>query len=83
MPPDRRVPLPPGNGAVYGTVLVDGFFGAAWEIKRDRGTAVLVIRPFEPLSAEDRTAVAEEGERLLAFAAAEADDYDVRFALTP
>ena len=61
-------------------VLLDGFVCATWKIERSRGEASLVIEPFEPLQKEDRAALAEEGTRLLAFAAPDADARDVRFA---
>src|SRR5690348_2325581 len=62
-----------------GAVLVDGFARGAWTIARRRGAATLNIELFAPLAERDRDAVAEEGERLLAFAAAEADTRDIRF----
>jgi len=61
-------------------VLLDGFVCATWKIERSRGEASLMIEPFEPLQKEDRAALAEEGTRLLAFAAPDADARDVRFA---
>jgi hypothetical protein len=64
IPHPRPVPLPPGNGATGGTLLVDGLWQADWKIVR--GT--LEIRPFIRLSAADSAAIAAEGERLLDFA---------------
>ena len=61
-------------------VLVDGFTMADWRITRDRHAATLTIRPFVRLSDDDATAVAEEGARLLAFAAADADTRHVELA---
>jgi hypothetical protein len=61
------------------TVLVDGFVRAQWQIQRARGKATLVIDLFEPMSRADRAALQEEGDRLLAFAAADAEVRDVRF----
>ena len=66
------------NGVIPGTVLVDGFVRATWRIARERGAATLVVAPFARLAARERAAVAEEGERLLAFAAAEAAGREVR-----
>src|SRR6266540_512761 len=49
--PDRRpVPLPPGNGASFGTVLVDGVFRATWAITRAPERATLTVRPYPALS---------------------------------
>lgn len=62
-----------------GAVLVDGFARGAWTMARRRGAATLVIELFAPLAEGDRDAVAEEGERLLAFAAADAGARDIRF----
>jgi hypothetical protein len=62
-----------------GTVLIDGFVGARWRVSRDRGRALLRIKPFERLRKRDRHALAEEGARLLAFAADDAQARDVRF----
>jgi len=62
------------------SLLVDGFQRGTWTIERRAVTATLVIAPFARLSKPDRTAVAEEGARLLEFVAAEADKRVVRFA---
>lgn len=78
MSADSRVPLQPGLGARYGTLLVDGFFCATWRITRHGRSAVLHVEPFRSLS--ERDVVASEGERLLRFAAADAEIHDVRFA---
>jgi hypothetical protein len=77
---DAKVPLFPGSGGNYGTVLIDGFWQGMWRIAREHGRASLVIEPFIRLSRKDATALAEEGGRLLAFAAAEADRHDVQIA---
>jgi hypothetical protein len=63
-----------------GTVLVDGFWQGTWAITREGGRAVLAVEPFAALPAPDRVAVAEEGARLLAFAAPDADAHDVRIS---
>jgi hypothetical protein len=63
-----------------GSFLVDGFVRGTWKITRSHDTATLLIQPFEPLSRADRTALAEEGEGLLTFAAGEADVHDVQLS---
>jgi Winged helix DNA-binding domain len=80
IPVRRRVPLPPGMGGTGGTVLVDGFWQATWAITRQRGAATLLVRPFTRLTREQAAAVAEEGARLLDFAAADADARDISVA---
>ncbi|HEY6294795.1 MAG TPA: winged helix DNA-binding domain-containing protein [Streptosporangiaceae bacterium] len=76
IPDHRVVPLPPGNGASAGTLLVDGFWRADWKITRGRDLAVLDIRPFTRLGGS-QDAIAAEGRALLEFAAPAAS-YDVR-----
>jgi hypothetical protein len=71
-----RVPLQPGMGARYGTLLVDGMFRATWRITLERENVTLHVEPFERLA--ERDTIVEEGERLLAFAAAGATRRDVR-----
>jgi DNA glycosylase AlkZ-like len=74
----RPVPLPAGNGATTGTLLVNGQWHADWTITRGRDRAVLEISPFGPLGVVGQDAVAAEGSRLLEFAAPAAA-HDVRF----
>jgi len=69
-----------------GTLLVDGFVQGTWMISRQGEVATLTIEPLRHLTATERKTVAEEGERLLDFAAAEAGRRDVRIdavATTP
>jgi len=79
IPDGRRVPLPPGNGGRYGTLLVSGLFLGTWKMTRQGAAATLQVEPFVPLPEQD--AIAQEGEGLLAFAAADAVDRDVRFTV--
>lgn len=62
-----------------GTFLVDGFIAGVWTIKRDRDGAQLVVSSFKPLSGADRAGLEVEGDRLLAFAAADVARRDVAF----
>jgi hypothetical protein len=88
IPHRRPVPLPPGNGATGGTLLVDGLWQADWKIIRGEHQAILEIRPFIRLSAAEMEAVAAEGELLLDFAGpagtvpttGSTSGHDVRFA---
>jgi hypothetical protein len=61
-----------------GTLLVDGFIQGTWTIKRSRDGATLAIEPLRRLTKAEQEAVAEEGERLLLFAAGETSRRDVR-----
>jgi hypothetical protein len=49
------------------SVLVDGTVGATWRVARSRGTAVLTVRAFRPLTSGERADVQAEGAALLAF----------------
>jgi hypothetical protein len=68
IPDNRPVPLPPGNGASAGTVLVDGVWQGTWQI-RDRA---LRIQPFTTLPRADRDALLAEAAQLCAFVAPQA-----------
>jgi hypothetical protein len=68
------------NGIFPGTVLVDGFVAGMWRLARSRGAATLVIEMFEPVAGRDRDAIVAEGGRLLAFAAPDVPEHDIRFA---
>lgn len=74
----RRIATP--NGIFPGTILVDGFVSGTWAIERRRDAATLRITPFAPIGERDRAGLAEEGMRLLQFAAADATSHDVEFA---
>jgi hypothetical protein len=62
-------------------VLLDGFACATWRTKRSRRKTTLTIEPFEPLTNEDRDALAGEGERLLRFMAGPqgGEEFEIRF----
>jgi hypothetical protein len=66
------------GSVVEPTVLVDGRVAAIWRIARDPGRAVLEVEPLAPLPQAAVAGLSDEGERLLAFAADDADDHDVR-----
>jgi len=79
---DARSRLIARMGGSFGSFLVDGFVGGTWKIERGGGAATLGIQPFEPLPGQHRTALADEGARLLTFAAADAESHDIGFART-
>jgi hypothetical protein len=79
IPANRGLSMPAGRGGELGSLLVDGFLGGMWRITRERGRATLVIETDASWSAAERLAVAEEGERLLMFMAADSQDHDVQF----
>lgn len=74
IPDNRRVPLPPGNGATAGTVLVDGMYQGTW--RRTDGT--IEVTPFRKFTGAEESDLTEEGRRLLTFIAPDSPDPDVR-----
>jgi hypothetical protein len=68
------------NGLVRGTVLVDGFVSGIWRIERAKDMATLSVEAFGKVGKAVREALAEEGEKLLAFAAGEGKRFSVRFS---
>ncbi|GIJ46633.1 hypothetical protein Val02_35190 [Virgisporangium aliadipatigenens] len=63
IPHRRPVPLPPGNGATTGTVLLDGLWQGTWRFRH----GVLRISPFVAVPEAERAALRTEGGRLAAF----------------
>jgi Winged helix DNA-binding domain len=67
-------------GRFVNNLLVDGVLRATWWIERDgKRRATLAIRPFGELAPGERDAVAAEAERMVDFAAADAESREVRF----
>ncbi|GAA2615743.1 winged helix DNA-binding domain-containing protein [Streptomyces axinellae] len=56
------------NGQVPGTFLLDGRVRGTWKADTRRRAATLTLTPFGRLTDEEERSLAEEGERLLAFA---------------
>jgi hypothetical protein len=79
-PDGRAIPLFPGNGAQLGTFLVDGRHAGHWRIRREKGSdrAGLELEPFGRLGRSAVEELTAEGLDLLRFAAAEAEDRDIR-----
>jgi DNA glycosylase AlkZ-like len=77
---EHRKAIATKNAVMPGTILVDGFVRGTWKTETERSTATLSIRALAPLSARDRAELAEEGARLLDFAAGECTVRDVKFA---
>ncbi|WP_027086408.1 winged helix DNA-binding domain-containing protein [Cohnella panacarvi] len=77
--PTHRKLVISDNGIVRAMLLVDGFVRGIWRIEHERNAATLIVRTFEPLSPSEREAAAEEGERLLGFAAAGAQSHHLIF----
>ena len=67
------------EGHFVSNVLVDGMLGATWRLERDGRRATLLVRLAGRLSRAERDEVAAEAERMVEFAAPEAEQRNVRF----
>jgi len=65
------------EGVSFGSVLIDGFVGATWTIKRGPSAATLRIALLDRVLKRDRIAVEAEATRLLSFVAPEARSRNV------
>jgi hypothetical protein len=65
------------EGVNFSGVLIDGFVGATWTLKREPKRATLRIALIDKLPKRVRVAVEAEGDRLLEFIAADAPSRDV------
>jgi hypothetical protein len=61
-----------------GGVLIDGFVGAAWRIRRERRQSSMIVTLYVPATAPQRVEIEEEAARLFAFVAADAKRREVR-----
>jgi len=57
------------NGIIRGTVLIDGFVGATWKLRRERTGVAIEVEPFAELTWAQRNDITDEADRLVAFAA--------------
>ena len=57
------------EGVSFGSVLIDGFVGATWTLKREPKAATLRVALLDRLPKRERVAVEDEGARLLGFIA--------------
>lgn len=79
LPDGHRERLATPNDSPRPTFLVNGFVHGTWKITRSRGTAILALEPFAPLTGDDTAALTTEGERLLEFAAT-GDTHQITYA---
>ena len=66
------------SAEVWPTFLVDGFVAGRWAIAVRPKEAVLELKPFKRLARVDRTALVEEGEKLVRFYAPDSRSHAVR-----
>ena len=69
------------DGVNFGSVLIDGFAGATWTIKRESKRVTLRVALIDRLQKPDHVALEEEGARLLAFVAPAATGRSLQIAL--
>jgi winged helix DNA-binding protein len=73
IPPGRKIPLAPGNGARMGTILLDGMLAGEWHLEHDpsAGSTTLVVEPYETVDAAMHEEIEAEGLALLGLVAAD------------
>lgn len=80
LPAGKHLGMFDSNGAVRGSILLDGFVRARWSPGRSDGKTHLLVTPFgKALAKAEAASVTEEGLRLLKLLAPE-DRHDVRLA---
>jgi winged helix DNA-binding protein len=62
-----------------GGVLIDGYVGAAWRIRREKKAAAMTVTLYVPITGEQRAEIEAEGERLFTFLAADAEPRSIEF----
>lgn len=67
------------NGIIRSVILIDGFVGGLWNLKRGSGIATLTIEPFRRLSSQEQDEIAFEGANLLKFAAVDDQTHEIQF----
>lgn len=67
------------HGPIPRFILVDGVTAGVWTTEITKNRAVLTVRAFDPLSADDSAEVADEGAKLLEFLAGDVTDREVTF----
>ncbi|MGZ3584309.1 MAG: winged helix DNA-binding domain-containing protein, partial [Ktedonobacterales bacterium] len=60
------------------TFLVDGFVRGTWKIERTRTRSIFLIEPIEPLTAQVREALREEGEHLMRWMTDGKEPFDIQ-----
>jgi hypothetical protein len=63
------VPLPPGDGGLTGTVLIDGRYDATWRLVRQADRVTLSIDPLRALTKSEQASAEVEGLDLLSLLA--------------
>jgi len=74
---ERRPAVITKNLRVKATVLIDGFVGATWEIKRSRRAVTLAITPFRALSKREAAELKAEGASMLSFTDGDTGELEV------
>lgn len=74
---EHRKSIQSTNGVLPGTLLVDGFVGAVWNLECDDKSALLVVRSLDTIRSADADAIRDEARALLYFLAPDAKRAEV------
>jgi len=61
-----------------GGVLIDGYVGAAWRIRREKKAATMTVTLYVPVTGVQRAEIEAEGERLFSFLAPDAGSREIQ-----
>ena len=80
VPPNVGAALPIGQENI-GSVLIDGFIGARWRLRRERRSIRLAVELLRPTTDDELAAVEAEGEKVLDFLARDATERELAVSL--
>ena len=80
VPPNVGAALPIGQENI-GSVLIDGFIGARWRLRRERRSIRLAVELLRPTTDAELAAVEAEGEKVLDFLARDATERELAVSL--
>ena len=80
LPPKLSSAVIKKNADILATFLVDGSIAGTWKSETTKGVGVLRLSPLVTVPKRERTAVEEEGERLVRFVERDADRHELVWA---
>lgn len=80
LPPKLSGAVIKKNADILATFLVDGLIAGTWTSETTKGVGVLRLSPLVTVPKRERTALEEEGERLVRFVERDADRHDLVWA---
>jgi Winged helix DNA-binding domain len=76
VPPELGAALPVGQENI-GSVLIEGYIGARWRMRREKRSLRMIVELMRPIVAESREELEAEGQRVVDFLARDATEREV------